>query len=384
LAASLRSVGLHVEVHALAAYDRLGGKSFNALLAAVVNGLHQHDRPLYLFLEDFHYVSSPGIVRFIDRLTALAPPNFHLVITSRVRPPLDLVPLRVRDEITEIGFADLRFSFDESANMLRNQRIDSLSVTQLHTLYHLTDGWAAGLQIAAFSLRKTADPGKYLERFGGTLAPSNETTLSDYLQQCVGDHLDTEELGFLVRTSACRRFNSELCELITGNARAGELLAKFEAENLFVLPIDSDDTVQWYRFHRLFSKFLNDQLVKLPESELKQLNQRPAMVRRKHLWTEAIRHAHHARDDCLCVELIERSARAMINSAHFIQLLKWFALVPRDSARERLDLLLCVAWAQVVAGKLADFEWSIETILAHPCASKPAGHFEVQLLMPRR
>lgn len=385
LAASLQNLGLHIGAHALAAYGRSGAKSFNALLAEVVNGLHQHDRPLYLFLEDFHYVSSPAIVQFIDRLTALAPPNFHLVITSRVRPPLNLVPLRVRDEVTEIGFADLRFSFDESASMLRNQRIDSLSVAQLRTLYHLTDGWAAGLQIAAFSLRKTADPGKYLERFGGTLAPSNERTLSDYLQQCVGDHLDAEELGFLVRTSACRRFNRELCELITGNARAGELLAKFDAENLFVLPIDSDDTVQWYRFHRLFAKFLNDQLVKLPEPELKQINQRAShWFAGKHLWTEAIRHANHARDDGLCVELIERSARAMINSAHFIQLLKWFALVPRDSVRERLDLLLCVAWAQVVAGKLADFEWSIETILAHPCASKPTGHFEVQLLMAQK
>lgn len=381
VAASFAYIGLSIAADAQQLYNRYGGESFNAFLAVLVNDLQEHSRPVYLFLEDFHYIRSPAIVHFIDRLIVLAPPNFHLVISSRVRPPLNLVPLRAKDQVTEITFSELRFTFDESVRFLRNQRIENLSATQLSTLYQLTDGWAAGLQLAAFSLRKTRDPEKYLARFGGTLTPSKESGLSGYLRECVADHLDAEEVAFLVRTSACRRFNRELCEEITGSARAGELLAKFEAENLFVIPIESDDTVPWYRFHRLFAKFLNEQLLQLPDEDLKKLNQIAShWFTSRSLHAEAFRHAIYARDEGLCVEIIERSARALINSANFVQLLKWFAQVPRESVRERYKLLRCVAWAQVVCGKMDDFEWSIEAIQAHPMASTPEGHFEVQLL----
>ncbi|MBF5006634.1 AAA family ATPase [Diaphorobacter caeni] len=237
IAASLQSAGLALGADAAGLYNRSGGKSLDAFLAVLVNALQQHERPLYLMLEDFHYIRSSAITHFIDKLAALAPPNFHLVISSRVRPSLDLVPLRVKNQLSEFSFSDLRFTLEESMSFMRNQRIDHLTPTQLRTLHQLTDGWPAGLQLAAFSLRKTQDADAYLRRFTETLTPSRDHSLRDYLSECISDHLNDEELDFLVRTSACRRFNRALCEQITGNERAGELLEKFEAEHLFLLPI---------------------------------------------------------------------------------------------------------------------------------------------------
>ena len=379
--AAFESVGVALAADALAIYNRSGGKSFDAFLAVLINDVYRHPRPLYLVLEDFHYVRSPAIVSFIDRLLALAPDDFHLVISSRVRPSLDLVRLRVKDQLCEVGFDELRFSFEESVHFLHNQGVEPLSATQLRKLYLMTDGWAAGLQLIVFSLRKSKDPQAYLERFAEAPALTREHNLRNYLRQCVADYLEPEELGFLVRISACPRFTPELCEHLTGNARAAELLAKFEAENLFVIPIEFDDRLPWYRFHRLFAAFLNEQLEALPGDELRQLHQRGSRwFAARRLYTEAIHHARQAGDDDACVELIAHAARPMLNGAQFLHLLKWFDGLPHEQVQGRYELLHCVAWAQVLCGATDAFEWSIAAIEAHPQSRPPEARLEVNLL----
>lgn len=379
--AAFESVGVSLAADALAIYNRSGGKSFDAFLAVLINGVYRHARPLYLFLEDFHYVRSPAILSFVDRLLALAPDDFHLVINSRVRPSLDLVRLRVRDQLCEIGFDELRFTFEESVRFLGNQGIENLSARQLRKLYQLTDGWAAGLQLIVFSLRKTKDAKAYLDRFDEMPALTREHNLRNYLRQCVADYLEAEELAFLVRISACPRFTPELCEHLTGNSRAAELLAKFEAENLFVIPLEFDDRLPWYRFHRLFAAFLNEQLEALPGDELRQLHQRAGRwFAARGLYTEAIHHARQAGDDDLRVELIAHAARPMLNAAQFLQLLKWFDELPREQVQGHYELLHCAAWAQVLCGATDAFEWTIAAIEAHAQARAPEARLEVNLL----
>ena len=127
------------------------------------------------------------------------------------------------------------------------------------------------------------------------------------------------ELRFLAMVSACRRFNRDLCELITGNSGAGELLAKFDAENLFLIPIESDDATPWYRFHRLFANFLHQKLLELPDDELRKLNQLAShWFGSKGLYVEAIRHAQYAGDETFCIELIDRAARSGTRATHSV------------------------------------------------------------------
>ncbi|MFA5937850.1 MAG: LuxR C-terminal-related transcriptional regulator [Sinimarinibacterium sp.] len=377
--------GLFIGADSLDIYNRYGGKSLDACLAALINDINDYAKPLYLVLEDLHDVRSPAITRFLERLLALAPPNFRLIISSRVRPSFSLLPLTVQDQLTEISFVDLRFTYEESVQFLLSRGVDTLTAAQLHALHDLTDGWAAGLQLAAFSLNKSSDPDDYLRRIAASLTSAQGNNFHEYLHESITHHVDAADIGFLAKISACRRFNRELCELITGNSSAGELLARFESDNLFLIPIESDDATPWYRFHRLFAKFLNERLLQLPEDELKKLNQLAShWFGSKGLYVEAIRHAQYAGDEAFCIELIDRAARSTINSANFVALLKWVSPLPRDKLRDRLNLLLCIGWAQLCCGRLKDFDWTLDAILEHPGTARPGTHFEVELLQAFR
>lgn len=382
LAAAFETVGLALPArpHDLGA-RAVAPTSMRLFLAELVNGLHRDERPIVLMLEDFHFVRHHAIVDFIDSLVELAPPHFRLAISSRTRPALNLLQLRVRDQLTEIGFGELRFTLDEAKQFLRHQRVEDLSATQLHTLHQLTDGWAAGLQLAAMSLRKAPDAQAYLQRFALTLTPSREHSLHDYLQECVAEHFDDTELDFLVRTSVCRRFNRELCAQLTGHPQAAQLLARFEADNLFVIPIEFDDTLPWYRFHRLLAAYLNERLAAMPGQEVATLHDSASRwFAQRGLYPEAIHHALAAGNVDLQIELVERAARPTLNGAGLVQLLKWFEQVPRDRARDCGELLRCVGWAQVMAGALDDFDWSIAALEAHTSAQQADVALEIKLL----
>ncbi|NHV25890.1 LuxR C-terminal-related transcriptional regulator [Burkholderia sp. D-99] len=381
LVAALKPLAPEIGEAALRLYNHSGGTSAPAFLASLVNDLFEHERPIYLFLEDFHYVVDSDVPAVMQQLLELAPANLHLVITSRVRPALDYVKLRVQDELNELSFSDLRFSLKESSDFLRSQGLSALGPSQLHRLHVIADGWPAGLQLLAYSLKRTKDPAAYIDRLKGALTPDKEASLSQYLNDVITPLLSEDELDFLVRISACRRFNGELCALISGHPDAVKLLERFESDGLFILAIDSDDEQQWYRLHKTFSKFLNNHLLRLPADELQRINRLASnWFSARGLRIEAIRHAIYAGDVASYVELIERSARAMTGRGQFIQLLNWYAQIPKDVARERLELLLCVAWAQIVCGRYESYQQSVAAIERIPESGDAAVVFERVLL----
>lgn len=385
LVAAFKPLDRNIGETALNLYNHAGGSSMRTILASLVNDLFELEAPVHLFLEDFHVVADSDIPAFLQQFIEMAPPTVRLVITSRVRPKLDYVQLQVHDELNELSFSDLRFSLQESIAFLRNQGLTMLGPSQLHRLHTLSDGWAAGLQLLAYSLKKSKDPSAYIDRLKGTLTPKKEASLTQYLNDVVMPMLTEGELDFLVRTSVCRRFNSELCTLVTGNPDAAKLLEKFEADSLFVIPIDFEDDRQWYRFHKIFAKFLNDRLLRLPAKELSQINSTTSeWFAKQGLRVEAIRHAVYAGDGASFVNLIERSARGLIGSAQFIQLLKWFAQVPTEATQGRLELLLCVAWAQISCGRREDFDRNVKAIEQIVESSDPGVEFELVLLKAQR
>jgi LuxR family transcriptional regulator, maltose regulon positive regulatory protein len=382
---SLRHAGLPVETDGVHAYVRSGGKAVKALLTSLVNDISDHGGEVYLFIDDFQYVSSFATLRMVDRWLTLAPPNFHLVLGTRTRPPIDLPRLTAEDQLTELRFSELRFDLTETERFVASQGLSQLTPSQVSTLHEMTDGWAAGLQLMAFSLRKERTPAAFFERQAPTLSLSQEQALNDYLNEAVAKHLTDEELGFLIHISVCRRFNRELCELLTGNPRAAEYLAKFEAENLFLLPIDTTDTEPWYRFHRLFASFLNKRLQALEEPELRKLHLLAShWFGAKHFHLEALRHARAAHDMEFLVELIDRVARRMLVSANFLQLLEQCAAVPREYLRTRLNVCMCAAWAQLSCARIVEFDRTIEDISRHPGHAAPEVVVETQLLKAYR
>jgi LuxR family transcriptional regulator, maltose regulon positive regulatory protein len=184
--------------------------------------------------------------------------------------------------------------------------------------------------------------------------------------------LQPAELSFLIRISACRRFNRELCEVLTGDPHAAGHLARFEAENLFLIPIDTADHEPWYRFHRLFSSFLNSRLDALGAAEVQALHRTASRwFASRSLHVEAMRHAQLAGDIDFVVELIDRDARRLVNTASFVELLRWCDAVPQERLQARLNACLCAAWAQLSCSRVADFDRNIVAIEQHPQAHEP-------------
>lgn len=381
---SLRQAGVEVGTEGLHVFTRSGGKAWKPLLASLVNLIEDTGKDVYLVIDDFHCVSSFAMLQLIDRWLTLAPPRFHLVLGSRMRPPLALDRLRGENQISEVQFTDLRFGQDETRRFLEVQGLTSLNAGQIATLHDITDGWAAGLQMLAFSLRKHANPETFFER-QRSLSLSQEDALRSYLERAVAEHLSEDELQFLVRISACRRFNRELCELLTGNPRAREYLDRFVADNLFLIPIDTSDDEPWYRFHRLFAGFLASRREHYEESELRKLHLLAShWFAGKSLHIEALRHAATAGDADFSLDLVDRSARALVNGALFLQLLKWCESLPRERLRTRLNVLLCQAWAQLSCSRIDDFDRTLDDITQHPARNKPEVRTEVQLLSAYR
>jgi len=382
---SLRHAGLPVETDGVQAYIRSGGKAVKALLASLVNDMADHGGEVYLFIDDFHYISSFATLRMMDRWLALAPPHFHLVLGTRTRPPIDLPRLAAEDQLTEVRFSELRFNLAETERFVASQGLGQLKPAQVRVLHEITDGWAAGLQLMVFSLRKESAPEVFFERQAANLSLSQEQALNDYLNEAVAKHLTDAELRFLVRVSACRRFTRELCELLTGDSRAAEYLAKFEAENLFLLPIETTDAEPWYRFHRLFASFLNRRLEVLAQPEVRKLHLLASRwFGARNLYLEALRHARAAHDMEFLVELIDRVARRMLVSANFLQLLEQCAAVPREYLQTRINVCMCMAWAQLSCARIAEFDRTIEDISRHPDCESPEVVVEMRLLKAYR
>jgi LuxR family maltose regulon positive regulatory protein len=381
LVAALQPLDRQLGEAALAMFNLSGAHSSDLFIGMLANELSEIPHPFHLFLEDLHTVSDSGVPALVRQLLALAPPTLRLVVTSRMRVPLDLLHWQVRDELHEIGFADLRFSPQESISFLRQQGLTDLGPAEMHRLHTHCDGWAAGLQLHAYSIRRSKDAHAFVDRLTGPMSAHRESSLIDYMNEVMEELHTPEEVDFLVRTSACKRFNSELSAVITGNSRAQELVERFEAENLFVIPIDFADTLPWYRFHRTFAKFLNSRLLRLPPAELMRINCIASeWYAAQGLRVEAIRHAVYAGDTAACVDLIEQSARGLVGGAQFLQLLKWFAQLPPETTARRIELLLCVAWANAACGYRDDFDSCMRSIAALPESRAPGAAFELVLL----
>lgn len=388
---ALRQAGAPIASDGLKLFVRSGGRAWQHLLATLINDLDGDPGAggsgspgeIYLVMDDFHHLGSFPMLQLIDRWLALAPAGFHLVIGTRARPPLDLPRLSAEDQLTEIRFERLRFDIDETRRFVEARGL-KLSNTRIDNLQKTTDGWAAGLQLLTFSLRNDARSEGFLERIDN-LSLLREEALARYLETAAIHHLSDAELNFLTRVSACRRFNRELCQLLTGDPDAAAYLQRFEAENLFLLPIDTTDAEPWYRFHRLFANFLNKRLERLDKVELHKLHRLAShWFAGRNMHVEALRHADLGRDVDFMIELIDRAGRRMTNGAQYLEFLEWYGKVPAEQLTGRINILMCAALAQVSCSRLDQLEHTLASIEAHPAYARAEIRAELQLFKAYR
>lgn len=233
---------------------RAASDQLNALPATLLNDMAQLSEPLILVLDDYHLLTDHSIDKLLAVLLDHPIPNLHLVITSREDPSLPLAKLRARGELTEIRAADLLFTEQETGALFRTLlKGTALKPEQAAALHRRTEGWIAGLQLAAISIQDKSDKDTFIERFTGS-----HRFVTDYLTEEVLLHQSDQMRHFMLCISLLDRFNADLCNALIQTNNAATLLRQLEQQNCFLIPLDENR--DWFRFHHLFKDVLNSQI----------------------------------------------------------------------------------------------------------------------------
>ena len=309
---------------ALGRLDAAGSDVLRDVLPAFVNALVSADAPLVLVLDDYHLVTSAQVHTSVATLLDRSPPQLHLILITRADPALPLSRLRVREDLAELRAEDLRFSAAEALDFFTDRPGPQLSEQDVLRVLARTEGWAAGLQLAALQLRGRADPAAFIERFTGA-----DWHIVNYLGEEVLASQPPEVREFLLVTSVLNRMCAPLCDALTGRADGAELISEIYRANLFVIPLD--DERRWFRYHHLFGGLLRYELARSsPE--------RPAMLhRRAARWyaehddaAEAIGHAIASGDDALSSRLVAAHWLRTFNVGQLETVRTWLDALPAE------------------------------------------------------
>jgi hypothetical protein len=269
LMAALRGLQPQLGMAALELLTAPGVDMEREALPVLLNEIETLPQPSVLALDDYHLVDSPqinaGMSYFVEHLPAVC----EVAMTTRVEPPLPLARMRVRGELMEIDATQLRFSAAETGELLNDVLQLDLGSGQVDSLCRRTEGWAAGLYLAALSLRQQPDASGFIDDFAG-----DDRHIVDYLGSEVLAGLGEEVRDFLVRTSILDRLTAPLCDAVTGRKEAARLLPEIERSNLFLIGLD--ERREWYRYHHLFGELLRRELERSDPDLAPELHRRAA------------------------------------------------------------------------------------------------------------
>lgn len=316
---------------------------WTAVLGTLLNDLAAQGTPLTLVLDELEVVQSQAVLEAVAYLLDYQPPNLHLVLCTRVEPRLPLPRLRARAQLAEVTADDLRFTLDESARFLEQAMALRLSPQGRRTLYERTEGWITGLQLAALSLRRTADSDRFIATFAG-----DHRHVADYLMDEVLRRQPPAVQEFLFATSVLRRLCGELCDAVAGGSGGDALLEQLAESNLFVQRLDEQR--RWYRYHRLFAELLRHRL------QAREPDAVPALHRRAAAWfddrglvPEAIHHALAGGDTELASRLVERHGNVLLARGEHRAVFEWLAALPDEAFAQRPQLGAFDAVARLAA-----------------------------------
>jgi LuxR family maltose regulon positive regulatory protein len=324
------------------------------ILTSLINDIASLNDDFTLCLDDYHVITNSGINEGMVFLIENLPEQMHLVIAGRSKPPFPLPILRTRRHMLEIDASDLRFTYNEVTQFL-NQLMDlNLSVDQIKKIDQATEGWAAGLQLAALSIQGSEDISKQLQSFSG-----DHRFIFDYLAQEVLYTQSTEVQEFLLKTSILDQLNGKLCDSLldmgseseaskTSSAQA--ILDHLERSNLFIFPLDPQR--QWYRYHHLFSDFLKAQLTTGFEAlEIKKLHSKASdWFYRNDMMIAAIDHAIKSGDYSHAASLIDEEVAEIFSRSELPALTSWLEEFPPEIFNSQPKLDVIAAWAYLSTG----------------------------------
>jgi LuxR family transcriptional regulator, maltose regulon positive regulatory protein len=319
-------------------------------LTALLNDMSAIPNGLVLVLDDYHVIDARAVDDALAFLLEHLPPQVHLVIATREDPQLPLARLRARGQLAELRAADLRFTSSEANEFLTGVMELSLSAEDIAALETRTEGWIAGLQLAALSMRGREDASGFVRAFAG-----DNRYVVDYLVEEVLQSQPESVRNFLLQTSVLERLGGPLCDAVTGQEDSRGMLKALERGNLFVVPLD--DRRRWYRYHHLFAEVLYTHLM-AEEPDLVATLHRRASEWYEHNGSaaDAIRHALAAGDFERAADLIELAVPATRRSRQEATLLGWLKALPDELFHCRPVLNVHYAGTLLQSGQLDGVE----------------------------
>ncbi len=343
--------------------------SIESILTTLLNEIATIPDHFILVLDDYHAIDAKPVDNALAFLLEHLPPPMHLVIATREDPHLPLARLRARGQLTELRATDLRFTRAEAADFLNQVMGLNLSADNIAALEARTEGWIAGLQLAALSMQGRSDAASFIQSFTG----SHHFVL-DYLVEEVLQRQPEHVRNFLLQTAILDRLSSPLCDAVTGQEDGRGMLEALERGNLFVIPLD--DQRQWYRYHHLFAEVLQAHLREAQPDHVSTLHQRASeWYEQNGLRSDAIRHALAADDLARAAGLIELAWSAMDLSYQSSTWLGWAKALPDELIRARPVLSVGYAWALLDGGELEASEARLHD--AERCLDTPTDKMVV-------
>ena len=377
LIASLQTMRADIGAKTLAVLQAPQQPQIELVLTSLINEITTAPVDFILVLDDYHAVDARPVDDALAFMLEHVPPKMHVIITTREDPNLPLAKLRARDQMTELRAADLRFTGSEAAEFFNKSMGLNLSDDNIAALENRTEGWIAGLQMAALSLQGRSDTSSFIQAFSGS-----HRFVLDYLLEEVLQRQTAHVHDFLLQTAILDSVCGPLCDAVTGSNDGTAMLEALDRGNLFVVPLD--DKRQWYRYHRLFSDVLKERLMAAYSDRVYALHRRASeWYAQNGLPPDAISHALASRDFGRAACLIELAWPAMEGKLQSAAWLGWVRALPDGLVRVRPVLSVCYAYALLESAEMEASDSRLldaERMLAAPPAEMvvaDGGQFRV-------
>jgi LuxR family maltose regulon positive regulatory protein len=341
------------------------------VVPTLLNTLDAVSGPMVLVLDDYHVVADPRIHEATSFFIEHLPTHCRVVIAGRAVPDLPLARLRTQGRLYEIGIEELRLDPVEARQLLEQETATPLDTESAAELQARTEGWAAGLHLAALSARGRGDVRALVTDFHG-----DHRLLADYLVSEVLDGLQPEIRSFLFETAILDRLSAPLCDAVRSRHGSQEHLDEIERRQLFLLPLDNRR--HWYRYHHLFVEFLRREVERSDPNRSAQLHARAARWFRDHGSTdEALHHLFAAGDPAEAGKILADEYMDYIVDGRTESALRWFENIPYATMRSSNVLCLARALCLLQCGRLSDAERWLEVAEQAPptSARRLAGFF---------
>jgi LuxR family maltose regulon positive regulatory protein len=349
--------GSSIGDESLAMLQTFKGESTEAILTSLINDLADIDTQIVLILEDYHVVDSSAVDRIVSFLVEHMPPLLHLVVTTRTDPSLPLSRMRARSELTEFRAADLRFSISEATEFLNLVMKLDIAPRSVSALTQRTEGWIAGLQLAAFSMKRSDDVDGFVRSFTGS-----SRYIMDYLLDEVLNRQSAGVQDFLLKTSILERLTGPLCDAVTGRDDGQSTLESLDRDNLFVISLDQERC--WYRYHHLFAELLRQRLMQSHEEVVSTLHHRAGTwYEEQGLVTEALPHIFATGESEWAARIVEEvGTRTLWEKGDLVLLRHWLERLPEALVRSRPRLSILAAWVMYASGQVERVETYLQSV----------------------